>query len=46
MLRSPTRRPAEALPQRTRVETHTYRVPVVREIPRPAGTDALCAPGW
>jgi hypothetical protein len=46
MLRSPTKRPAEAPPQRTPVESHTYCVPTVREIPRPAATDALCAPGW
>jgi hypothetical protein len=46
MLRSPTRRLAEVPPRRTRVESHTYCVPIVREIPRPAGAEALCALGW
>jgi hypothetical protein len=46
MLRSPTRRPAEVPPRRTRVESHTYCVPIVREIPRRAGVEAVCGPGW
>jgi hypothetical protein len=46
MLRPPTERPAEGPQRRTRVKSHTYCVPTVREIPRPAGTDALYSLGW